>query len=105
MVCMLELSCLAQASAEHGHSEMLKLLATDGPLKSIAKPINDAVEWVTGSSKSKDDAQADGEEDGGEEPEAKGAGLGSTQTCSRVTDACLRLDTGSSPMHVCTPVQ
>ena len=50
---------------------MLKLLATDGPLKSIAKPINDAVEWVTGGSKPDDDHTA-GQEDGGEKPAENG---------------------------------
>ena len=65
----------AQASAEHGHSEMLKLLATDGPLKSITKPINDAVEWVTGGGEKDDahgDAHATEQKDGDEKTAEKG---------------------------------
>ena len=62
-----------QASAEHGHSEMLKLLATDGPLKSIAKPISDAVEWVTGKKEDAgEEGHADGHADGGEGSAGKG---------------------------------
>ena len=54
---------------------MLKLLATDGPLKSIAKPINDAVEWITGSSgKQKEDGAEGNVKDGGNDGAQKDAG-------------------------------
>ncbi len=69
----------AQAASEHGHGEMLKLLATDGPMSSVTKPINDAVEWVTGTGKNKEDAgadgNADGHADGGDADAEKGAGF------------------------------
>ena len=55
---------------------MLKLLATDGPLKSIAKPINDAVEYFTGKKEDTDaDGHADGHADGGDANAEKGKGL------------------------------
>ena len=67
-----------QAASEHGHGEMLKLLATDGPMSSVTKPINDAVEWVTGTGKKEDadaDGHADGHADGGDANAEEGKGL------------------------------
>ena len=55
---------------------MLKLLATDGPLKSVTKPISDAVDWVTGKTEDKNaDGHADGHAEGGEASAEQGEGL------------------------------
>ncbi len=53
---------------------MLKLLATDGPLKSIAKPINDAVEWITGSGGKQTEEGAEGKNAGGGNGDTQGDG-------------------------------
>ncbi len=49
---------------------MLKLLATDGPMSSVTKPINDAVEWVTGTGKKENTAADGGDADAEKEGDA-----------------------------------